>query len=94
MEAFHRALLDVIEVAHPNMISFIQDIWQVASVTDRDAALTAAAVPNVRPRYGYDLEEDDIIYTIVSNYDTYPSTIDYLTALSLKPRALVPNRNK
>ena len=42
MEAFHRALLDVIEVAHPNMISFIQDIWQVASVTDRDAALTAA----------------------------------------------------
>ena len=42
MEAFHRALLDVIEVAHPNMISFIQDMWQVASVTDRDAALTAA----------------------------------------------------
>ena len=42
MEAFHRALLDVIEVAHPSMMSFIQDLWQVASVTDRDAALTAA----------------------------------------------------
>ena len=44
MEAFHRALLDVIEVAHPNMMSFVQDLWQVASITDRDAALTAAGI--------------------------------------------------
>ena len=44
MEAFHRALLDIIEVAHPNMMSFVQDLWQVASITDRDAALTAAGI--------------------------------------------------
>ena len=44
MEAFHRALLDIIEVAHPNMLSFVQDLWQVASITDRDAALTAAGI--------------------------------------------------
>ena len=42
MEAFHRALLDTIEVAHPNMMSFVHDLWQVASLSDRDAALTAA----------------------------------------------------
>jgi hypothetical protein len=42
MEAFHRALLDTIEVAHPNMMSFVRDLWQVASMADRDAALTAA----------------------------------------------------
>ena len=42
MEAFHRALLDTIEVAHPNMLSFVCDLWQVASMADRDAALTAA----------------------------------------------------
>ena len=108
MEAFHRALLDTIEVAHPTMMSFVRDLWQVASLADRDAALTAAgiefsnlfitlsdlyiisAVPNVRPRYGYDLMEDDRIFKIVSNYDTYPSNIDYLRALSLKPKSLMP----
>ena len=42
MEAFHCALLDVIEVAHPNMMSFVQDLWQVASLADRDSALCAA----------------------------------------------------
>ena len=44
MEAFHRALIDVIEVPHPNMMSFVQDLWQVASITDRDAALTASGI--------------------------------------------------
>ena len=94
MEAFHRSLLDVIEVAHPSMMCFIQHLWQVASMSDRDAALTAAAVANVRPRYGFDIEEDGRLYKIVDNYDTYPSNIDYLTAISLKPKALVPNRGK
>ena len=47
MEAFHRALLDVIEVAHPNMMSFLQDLWQVASLADRDSALSAAGTPRL-----------------------------------------------
>ena len=42
MEAFHRALLDIIEVAHPSMLEFVRDLWQVASVADRDADLAAA----------------------------------------------------
>ena len=42
MEAFHRSLLDIIEVAHPSMMSFVRDLWQVATVADRDASLTAA----------------------------------------------------
>ena len=44
MEAFHRALLDTIEVAHPSMMLFVRDLWQVASLADRDAALTAAGI--------------------------------------------------
>ena len=52
--------------------------------------LIFVAVPNVRPRYGYDEEEDSRIYKIVNNYDTYPSNIDYLKAISLKPKSLMP----
>ena len=44
MEAFHRALLDIIEVAHPSMMMFVQDLWKVATMADRDAALTAAGM--------------------------------------------------
>ena len=44
MEAFHHALLDIIEMAHPNMMSFVQEIWQVATITDKDADLTAAGI--------------------------------------------------
>ena len=44
MEAFHRSLLDIIEVAHPSMLSFVKDLWQVATVADRDASLTAAGL--------------------------------------------------
>ena len=48
----------------------------------------------MRPRYGFDIAEDDRISTIVNSYDSYPSIIDYLKALSLKPKALVANRRK
>jgi len=90
MEAFHRALLDIIEVAHPSMMSFVKDLWQVATVADRDASLTAAAIPNVRRRGEFEREEDDRIFKIVDQYDTYPSIIDYLKALSLKPKPFMP----
>ena len=44
MEAFQRALLDIIEMANPILMSFVQDLWQVATITDKDAALTAAGI--------------------------------------------------
>ena len=43
---------------------------------------------------GMAMKEDDRIYTIVNNFDAYPSIVDYLKALALKPKALVPNRKK
>ena len=46
MEAFHRSLLDIIEVSHPSMMSFVRDVWQVATVADRDASLVAAGLTN------------------------------------------------
>ena len=92
MEAFHRSLLDIIEVAQPNFMLFIKDLWQIASVMDRDAALTAAAVPNVRRVGDFEMQENRRIFKIVEQYDAYPSIIDYLKALSLKPKSLMTKK--